>query len=170
MRETFKSDRTRRSGSFAFAMSAGVMLAGAMLAGCASVDVPTTVDVTGMPNAEIALQKSMSEVDAEMDRIGRMQPRSVSAGMPTVVPGELDRIVSFEWNGPLDGAVEALAKTIGYRVAISAPPGAQPLVIGVRKAPQRVYDILEQIGDDAGSQATVRVDPQHQTVEVIHHV
>ncbi len=86
------------------------------------------------------------------------------------MPGELDRVVSFEWSGPLDGAIESLAKTIGYTVAIRAPSNAQPLMIAVRKSPRRVYDILHQIGEDAGSQATVSVDPQHHTVEVIHHV
>ena len=36
-------------------------------AGCATVTpVPTTVDVAGMPNPEMALQKSMQHVDAEM--------------------------------------------------------------------------------------------------------
>lgn len=143
---------------------------GSMLAGCASVEIPTTVDVTGMPNTELALQKSMTEVDAEMSRIGQWQPRVASVSPPDIVPGELDRVVSFEWSGPLDGAIESLAKTIGYTVAIRAPSNAQPLMIAVRKSPRRVYDILHQIGEDAGSQATVSIDPQHHTVEVIHHV
>jgi len=141
-----------------------------MLAGCASVEIPTTVDVTGMPNAELALQKSMTEVDAEMGRIGQWQPRVATVLPPDIVPGELDRLVSFEWSGPLDGAIESLAKSIGYTVAIRAPPNAQFIMIAVSKGPRRVYDILHQIGEDAGSQATVSVDPQHHKVEVIHHV
>ena len=146
------------------------IFAGSMLAGCASVEIPTTVDVTGMPNAELALQKSMTEVDAEIGRIGQWQPRAASVSPPDIVPGELDRVVSFEWSGSLDGAIESLAKTIGYTVAIRAPSNVQPLMIAVSKGPRRVYDILHQIGEDAGSQATVSVDPQHHMVEVIHHV
>ena len=86
------------------------IFAGSMLAGCASVEIPTTVDVTGMPNAELALQKSMTEVDAEMSRIGQWQPRVASVSPPDIVPGELDRVVSFEWSGPLDGAIEFACK------------------------------------------------------------
>ena len=60
---------------------------GSMLAGCASVEIPTNVDVTGMPNTELALQKSMTEVDAEMGRIGQWQPRVASVSPPDIVPG-----------------------------------------------------------------------------------
>ncbi len=165
MTASLKSNITQLSCRVAFAP-----LVAAMLAGCATVEVPTTVDVTGMPNAEVALQKSMRDVDAEMSRIGRLQPSAVAAPTPTVVPDELNRVVSFEWSGSLDGAIESLAKTIGYTVAISAPWNAQPLAVGVSKDPRRIYDIFEQIGDEAGGAATVRIDPQHQRVEVIHHV
>jgi len=165
MKPTLRECGKRRRGA-----TAAALLASAALAGCATVEVPTTVDAPGMPNAELALQKSMREVDAEMGRIGRMQPRAGAEAMPAVVPGELDRVVVFEWNGPLDGAVEALAKTIGYRTAFRAPPDAQPLTIAIDSAPRRVYDLLVELGEDAGSQATVSVDPHHQMIEVIHHV
>ena len=164
------SDALRQRTRWRNRVAAAAFLFAAPLAGCASVEVPTTVAATGMPNAEFALQKSMQEVDIEMGRMGRLQPRKAAGAFPTVVPAELDRVVAFEWNGPLDGAIESLGKTIGYRVAISAPSNAQPLAIGIYSGPHRIYDLLEQIGEDAGGQATVRVDPQHQTIEVIHHV
>ena len=45
------------------------------LAGCSSVTpVATNVDTPGMPNAEVALQKSMDETAGELARIGVMQP------------------------------------------------------------------------------------------------
>lgn len=165
MKTRSKSTITWRPWGGAFGVCAG-----AMLAGCATVEVPTTVDVTGMPNAEFALQTSMREVDGDLVRIGRWQPRGAGGASPEIVPGELDRVINFEWNGPLDGAIEALAKTIGYTTAIRAAWNAQPVVIVVIKGPQRVYDILQQIGEDAGALATVSVDPQHHLVEVIHHV
>ena len=45
----------------------------APLAGCAH-DVPTTVDVTGMPNPEIAMRENIAHVDSEMAELGRMRP------------------------------------------------------------------------------------------------
>src|ERR1700677_2762143 len=74
------------------------------LAGCSSVmPIVTNVDTPGMPNAEVALQKSMDETAGELARIGEMRPAAAVASKPTVVPGELERVVAMSWNGALDG-------------------------------------------------------------------
>ena len=41
--------------------------------------------------------------------------------------------------------------------------------VAIDPAPRRVYDILHGLGDQAGDAATVRVDQQHQLLEVIYH-
>jgi hypothetical protein len=139
------------------------------LAGCSSVTpVATNVDTPGMPNAEVALQKSMDETAGELARIGEMQPAAAVASQPTVVPGELERVVAMSWNGALDGAVKKLADTIGYRAAVSGNASRAVNVV-VDPTPQRVYDILHGLGDQAGDAATVRVDAQHQLLEVTYH-
>jgi defect-in-organelle-trafficking protein DotD len=142
------------------------------LGGCAAqdYDVPTTVATPGMANPERALQESMGNVGREMDRIGKLRPGEVAHDAPRVVPGELDKVVSFAWAGSLDEGIEKLAHSIGYRVAISAPSNPQPLTMAINTGPERIYFIFKQIGEDVGGQATVRVDPLHQMVEVIHHV
>lgn len=144
-------------------------LAALSLAGCAATPIPTTVNMPGMPNAEIALQESMADVGREMERIGKMGPEAAASVNPVVVPAELDREVSFQWDGPLDDAVRELAKTVGYRVIVRGPMTVARVRISVDPAPRRVYDILQMLGDEAGSTATVHVDPQHQRVEVVYH-
>ena len=139
------------------------------LAGCSVTPVAPNVDTPGMPNAEVALQKSMDDTAREMARIGAMEPTAAAEEKPKVVAGELDRVVSMQWDGSLDGAVGKLAKTIGYRMAVmgTAPQGGVNAVVD--PAPRRVYDILHALGDQAGDSATVRVDQQHQILEVIYH-
>jgi len=140
-----------------------------LVAGCSSVTpIATNVDTPGMPNAEVALQKSMDETTAELARIGAMQPTAAVASKPIVVPGELERLVAMSWNGALDGAVRKLADTVGYRVVVSGNR-SQAVNVVVNPTPQRVYDILRGLGDQAGNLATVRVDAQHQLLEVIYH-
>jgi DotD protein len=138
------------------------------LAGCSGTPVAPTVETPGMPNAEVALQRSLDETSTELTRIGAMQSAAAVASKPTVVPGELDRVVTMSWNGGLDGAVRKLADTIGYRTAVSGNASRAVNVV-VDPAPQRVYDLLHGLGDQAGDGATVRVDAQHQLLEVIYH-
>jgi defect-in-organelle-trafficking protein DotD len=150
------------------------ILAGYALSGCA-MKVPIVVDVPGMPNPERAMQESFARVDAEMNTLRGVSwekaPRRQSDALPVVVPAELDKVVSFAWNGSLEGAVEKLATSIGYKVSVNAPASATQISIVLRAdEPRRIYDLFEAIGGAAGDRATVKLDTQHQMVEVIYHV
>ena len=141
-----------------------------MLSGCSTVvPIAADVDIPGMPNPEVALQKSLDETSHELTRIGAIEPMRAVAAKPPIVAGELDRVVSLQWNGPLDGAVKRLAETIRYRTAISGNAPEGDVNVTVDPAPRRVYDILQALGDEVGAQATVRVDQQHELIEVIYH-
>jgi defect-in-organelle-trafficking protein DotD len=144
-------------------------LAALSLTGCAATQIAANVDMPGMPNAEIALQKSMDDVGREMERIGKMGPESAASAKPVVVPAELERQVSFQWNGSLDDAVRELAKTVGYAAVVTGPSTAARVRVSIDPAPRRVYDLLQVLGDQAGTLAVVHVDPQHQRVEVVYH-
>ena len=146
-----------------------VVFAVAGLAGCAATPIATNLDMPGMPNAEIALQKSMDDVGHEMERIGKMELEAAASVQPVVVPAELERQVSFQWNGSLDDAVRTLAKTVGYAAVVSGPMTAARVRVSIDPAPRRVYDIFRMLGDQAGSYAAVHVDPQHQRVEVVYY-
>ena len=146
------------------------LVSAALLAGCASPDVPTTVDVTGMPSAELALRRSIDQVNVDMARIGAMQPASYTSDAPaSVMPGELIKPVRFIWSGPLDAGVKKLADSIGYSVTVFAPRNSKPLVVAVDVNGQ-VVGAFQALGTQAGTAATVTVDPLHRQVEVIHHV
>jgi defect in organelle trafficking protein DotD len=144
-----------------------LLSASSILSGCAH-DVPTTVDVAGMPNVEIALRRSVDHVDKEMGELGRMRPAPRSGA--AVVPAELQKIVAFEWEGPIEGAVKKLAGEVGYDVVVDSAFNVQSVSIGVKTGPRRVYDIFQAIGSAAGDRATVQVDAQHHRIEVIYHV
>ena len=84
--------------------------------------VPTTVATPGMPNPEEALR---AEHAARRRRDGRARPDDAEVcrrPIGPVIPEDLQRIVSFKWNGPLDQAVAKLAQTIGYTFYTTAPP------------------------------------------------
>ncbi|WP_158746703.1 DotD/TraH family lipoprotein [Acidisphaera sp. L21] len=140
------------------------------LGGCAATNVPTDVSTTGMPNAELALRRTLDQVNGDMTQIGGMQPAGYAAATATpVVPAELEKPVQFVWNGPLDAGVKQLANSIGYSVAVSGPQNPQPLIVAVTVNGQ-VLGAFQALGTQAGAIATVAVDPLHHQVQVVHHV
>jgi defect-in-organelle-trafficking protein DotD len=149
---------------------APALISSLLAAGCAAVNpVPTTVAIPGMPNPEEALRQSMQHVDAEMVELGRLSP-TVAREVQPVMPSDLQRLVSFEWNGPLDQAVAKLSASIGYTFYTTAPANAQPLEVSIRMASVPAYQVFQTLGAEAGTRATVQVDPLHHQVQVIHHV
>ena len=144
----------------------------ALLAGCAgTAKVAPDMDVTGMPSAEVALQRSVERVDAAMRDLGGrgVATRSFSAA-PAVIPAELRRPVTWSWSGPLDAGAKVLADRIGYRLVVTAAPGAAPVEVAVAVQDARILDLFEALGTAAGVRATVIVDPDHHQVEVRHNV
>ncbi len=87
-----------------------------------------------------------------------------------VIPEELQRPIGFAWNGPLDDGVRKVAAEVGYRVEVSGPPQPQPLAVAVPNVATTLIGALTTLGNQAGSAATVRVDPINRRIEVIHHV
>jgi defect-in-organelle-trafficking protein DotD len=146
------------------------ILAGGLLAGCATVfPVATTVEMSGMPNPEMALQQSIRHVDAEMAELGEMSPTLTQVAEP-IVPDDLRRTVSFSWNGPLDEGVAKLAASIGYTFYTSGPATQKLLTVAIEISAVPVYRVFQALGEEAGTQATVQIDPHHHQVQVIHHV
>ena len=143
----------------------------ALLAGCATPNVPTTVDATGMPSAELALRRAIDRVNGDMAQIGATSLSSypVAEALQPVLPGELAKPVQFVWAGPLDAGVRKLADSIGYKVVVIALQNAQPIPVSVNVQGQ-VIGAFQALGRQAGTAATVEVDPLHQQVQVTHHV
>ncbi len=152
----------------------GPALAAALLAaGCSSTpNVGTDVAVTGMPNAELALRDSMRVVDAEMGKLGVMGPVPIQRGSGPVVPGELQKVVTFTWAGGLEDGVRTLAASVGYAVAVVPPPPGPvtlpPLEVAVATGPVPVIEAFQALGEAAGTRALVRVDPARRQVDVLY--
>jgi defect-in-organelle-trafficking protein DotD len=110
-------------------------------------------------------------VNGDIAQIGAMRPAGYTSTetVTPIVPAELQKPVRFVWSGPLDAGVKKLADTIGYTVAVFAPKNCQALAVSVSLDGQ-VLSAFQALGTQAGSSATVQVDPQHHQVQVIHHV
>jgi defect-in-organelle-trafficking protein DotD len=144
-----------------------------LLSACAGgPKIDPDVDAYGMPNAELALQRSIGRVDAAMLDLGGMSVagRISTPPGPVVVAAELQRPLTFAWAGPIDTGVKALADRIGYRLIVTGPQNALPVIVSVNMTDASALDLFKAIGNSAGTQATVIVDPEHHQVQVQHHV
>ena len=144
----------------------------ALLSACAETPVTPVagdVDTVGMPNAELALQRSMDRVDAAMRDLGRMGGYAQPALAP-VIPPELRHPATLAWSGLIDDGVKTLADRVGYRLVVTKPANPQPITVAVNMADVPMLDLFEALGTLAGALATVVVDPEHHQVEVQHHV
>ena len=87
-----------------------------------------------------------------------------------VVPEELQRPIGFAWKGLLDEGVRKVADQVGYRVEVTGPPQIRPIGVIIPNASTTLIGALKAMGTQAGTWATVRVDPINRRIEVVHHV
>ena len=148
------------------------LLATGFLGACAvTPNVGTDVAATGMPNPELALRDSLRQVDAAMSELGTTRgvpPPDTAAG--PILPGELQKPVTFSYQGDLDAGVRKVATSLGYQTVVEPPPaGSPPLDVAVAAASMSAYQALQALGDAAGTRATVVVNPYLRQVKVVHH-
>lgn len=139
-----------------------------LLSGCADGTSAPIIDTTGMPNTELALQRSLARVDSDMGHLGSMSVTRPTA--ETIVPAELQQPMNWSWSGPIDQGARALAKKIGYQFVATQPEKPQPIIVTVSKADATVLEMFQALGASAGTRALVTVDPYHHQVRVDHHV
>jgi len=137
------------------------------LSACAGQPAPQPIETTGMASPELALQRSITATTGELRALGTMRPSPPPETLAqNVLPDDVTKRVWFAWDGPLNGAVKKLGHDIGYTVAIT---GKSRSIKVQTDTVSRVIDILHTLGDQAGSLATVAVDPLHHMITVIYH-
>ena len=149
----------------------------ALPASVAPVAVAPGQAVVAVPGVPIASANSVTvaPLTATAPAIAPLGSPLVTAFPPpsrsgTVVPEELQRPIGFAWNGSLDDGVRKIAAEVGYGVEVSGPPQMQLLAVAVPTVATTLIGALTALGDQAGTAATVRVDPVNRRIEVIHHV
>lgn len=126
------------------------------------VQAPTTVDLA---LAE-AVRKS-SDALATLSRVeSTKNPPAFIAEVE--VPEELKRPVTLDWHGPMPALAEMLAQRLLYRYSEIGTPNPTPIIVTVKVDGDPVHKVLEDIGLQAGSKATLVVNPGSRLIEVRH--
>ena len=137
------------------------------LTACSGHIKPGPIETTGMPNPELALQRSISSTTADLRELGTIHASpSVPVADQSSTPDDINRRIWFVWKGPLNAGVRKLGKEIGYTVTVFGKSHDIPVQTNSVAA---VLDILRSFGDQAGDAATVQVDPFHHQIAVVYH-
>lgn len=102
--------------------------------------------------------QDMNHIMSALDQIGAVRFPLVRAG--SVLPAEMNRPVSWHWQGTLDKAVRLIADRIGYRFEI--PPCSTPPIIVINQKATTFGDLLDEMATAASGRADIWVDiPNH---------
>jgi hypothetical protein len=85
----------------------------------------------------------------------------------TKLPPDLARKVTIKWNGPVSGAIQAVAQQINYTFLPTLNQPATPPNILLDENGTPAVALFQKIGAQVAQYGTVSVDPNKRTVQLI---
>ena len=143
-------------------------LAAMSVAACVQQPLPPPAP----PPTQSPLEKTLSEAARESADALRALAEVEMAKTPPAkiddqsVPDELKKQVSLKWVGPIGPAAQLVAREIGYEFSQAGKQPLATVVIDIRAVNQPVYQILQDIGLQAGKRADVSVNVASRRIEV----
>lgn len=148
----------------------GAALCAVLLGGCATPPPPAPPE----PDAILkSLSESAQKVAAAQNDLARMaaakNPAMIPQGPPkgVTLPAELLKSVYFHWNGPIEPAVRSLAMLVNYRVNIVGVAPGVPVLVNIDTDKMSVYDLIQNMGLQAGDAAGVILNPTEKTMTIV---
>ena len=83
--------------------------------------------------------------------------------------GVLAQRITLLWSGPMAPAVHAVAELIGYHYRIEGAPPVIIPIVRINAIGERTFDVLRDIGLQAGRSAGVIIYQANQTLVVSYH-
>lgn len=149
-----------------------VLCVTAVVTGCTAHQA-TTQRAKGAPDDPVVmrLEEAATAIHTDLQRLVsiKSEPRSAATrGRATPIAGSLAQVISFRWAGPIGPAVKALSEKCGLTFDEKGRGPAQPLVVNVNAHERPLFEILEDIGIQAGNRAELRVVESSSLVELIY--
>lgn len=135
--------------------------------GCASKHIPKTqaVDVVGT-----SLTASAHEVSESLRLLAQLEAADTPQIKPTTAPksGPLATKMSIVWHGPLEPLLKLVAKKIAYNFAVVGKRPAQEIIVLGNHTEATAFDIIEDLGWQAGKNVTILVDDDRKRIMVVY--
>ena len=120
---------------------------------------------------------AVAELDNQAQHVRRTMDQLAatwqsSAAKPEIYPiptsGALAKPISMVWYGSLEKAVRSVAVLSGYGFQIEGRPPASTILVGVNAHQEPAFEVLQDIGLQAGTHAGVVVRPSQHLIAVVY--
>lgn len=106
-----------------------------------------------------------------LDELAAIENTRTPTDIPPLVaaaPIELRRAITIDWVGNAEPLVQQLADRASYQFKLTGQPSAVPLIVTIRVRNQPLIETLRDLGLQLENRATLRVDPDLQTIELVY--
>lgn len=117
---------------------------------------------------EQSILKSADRIHASLERLTDIMQANSPKPKPVVPPssGSMAQPVTFSWSGNMEAAVETLAAMAEWRFRVEGSPPPSPVLVHVEARGRPIYEVLRDIGLQAGVYAGVSLMRSSRTVVV----
>jgi defect-in-organelle-trafficking protein DotD len=137
-----------------------------MLAACATQVAPKpAVDPT-----MVKLQATAEEVSQSLRQLAETQQAAKpwQSAYPMPQSGPLAQAITLSWAGPPEPVLRVLADMIGYEFRAVGKPPLTADVVTLEARRVAAWTVLENIGWQLGSRATVVVNEGHREIQLVY--
>jgi len=149
------------------------------LAGCASAKGKNHQAESFLGNeqddpAMRMLQEAAQDIHRDLQQLVRIESTRLSArkhmlhAYATPHRGALAKQITLNWSGPLAPAVQALADMIGYKFSVIGTAPVAPILITVDVLDEPAFEVLSDMGWQAGDRVGVCVNDRAREIQVIY--
>ncbi|MGD8907872.1 MAG: DotD/TraH family lipoprotein [Chromatiales bacterium] len=139
----------------------------ALLSGCANHKPVVVADKAPDP-ALVALKEAAEQVSQSFELVAALE-QAKSAAPSFAQPNDpalRKRISMPYWHGPMDKAVRAVAKEIGYSVRVMGRKPPVDALISVNFNQTPAWDVLRNIGLQAGKRSGIVINANMRTLTI----
>ena len=138
-----------------------------MLVACATSKGPTQPVVDP---AITKLQATADEVSTTLRQLAEAQqatgPRPNTYAVPQT--GPLAQAVTLSWAGPPEPVLRILASMTGFQFRAVGKPPLSPDIVTIEVRHQAAWSVLEDVGYQLGTRATVVVNEVQREVQLVY--
>lgn len=142
------------------------------LTGCSRMEGFPKPQLVAEPDPVVARLAAAADRAANaLDELAAIENTRTPTDIPPLVnsaPIELRRAITIDWVGNAEPLVQQLADRASYEFKLTGQPSAIPLIVTIRVRNQPLIEILRDLGLQLENRATLRVDPETRTIELVY--